>query len=132
MHCRRFTLGLPADAGNSSVGSETRHARVSLGAPAASRSGLLDRTLEFVHLGKGRSIVFQGDEAPKARFIPAWGNAPGDEKKRGKGLKARPMEAVMPQSLLGAIRRTIPTGLIYGAGLQPSVIFVNLPPGALP
>jgi len=77
-------------------------------------------------MGLSRRISAEG-----ATYISR-GNAPGDEKKRGKGLKARPMEAVMPQSLLGAIRRTIPTGLIYGAGLQPSVIFVNLPPGALP
>jgi hypothetical protein len=38
----------------------------------------------------------------------------------------------MPQSLWGAVRRTIPMGLIYGAGLQPLMILVNLPPGALP
>ena len=38
----------------------------------------------------------------------------------------------MPQSLWGAVRRTISMGLIYGAGLQPSMILVNLPPGALP
>jgi len=34
------------------------------------------RDLEFVHLGKGRSIIFQSDEAPKTRFIPAWGKRP--------------------------------------------------------
>ena len=38
----------------------------------------------------------------------------------------------MPQSLWGAVRRTIPMGLIYGTGLQPLMICVNLPPGALP
>jgi len=38
----------------------------------------------------------------------------------------------MPQSLWGAVRRTIPMGLIYGAGFQPLMILVNLPPGALP
>jgi len=38
----------------------------------------------------------------------------------------------MPQSLWGAVRRTIPMGLIYGAGLQPLMILVNLSPGALP
>ena len=38
----------------------------------------------------------------------------------------------MAQSLWGAVRRTIPMGLIYGAGFQPLMIFVNLPPGALP
>ena len=61
------------------------------------------------------------------------------------------MEAVMPQSLSlvivqivsrripgivetiwGAVRRTIPMGLHYDAGLQPLMILVNLPPGALP
>ena len=38
----------------------------------------------------------------------------------------------MPQSLWGAVRRTIPMGLIYGAGFQPLMVLVNLPPGALP
>ena len=31
----------------------------------------------WLRYGKGRSIIFQSDEAPKARFIPAWGSAPG-------------------------------------------------------
>ena len=38
----------------------------------------------------------------------------------------------MPQSLWGAVRRTTPIGLIYGAGLQPLTILVNLLPGTLP
>ena len=38
----------------------------------------------------------------------------------------------MPQPLWGAVGRTIPGGLIYGAGFQPFMILVNLPPGALP
>ena len=38
----------------------------------------------------------------------------------------------MPRSLWRAVRRTIPRGLIYGTGLQPLMIIVNLPPGALP
>ena len=39
----------------------------------------------------------------------------------------------MAQSLWGAVRRTIPMGLLYGAGLQPLMILVNLPPwGAAP
>ena len=42
------------------------------------------------------------------------------------------MEAVMLQSLWGAVRPTTPMGLTYGAGFQPLMIFVNLPPGALP
>ena len=33
----------------------------------------------------------------------------------------------MPQPLWGAVGRTIPAGLIYGAGFQPLMIFVNLP-----
>ena len=49
------------------------------------------RDLEFVHLGNGRSIIFQSDEAPKARFIPAWGSAPGiDSRKIIKGCKPAP------------------------------------------
>jgi len=39
--------------------------------------GSSTRPLEFAHLGTGGSIIFQSDEAPKARFITAWGNAPG-------------------------------------------------------
>jgi len=38
----------------------------------------------------------------------------------------------MPQSLWGAVQRAIPMGLIYGAGFQPLMIFVNILPGALP
>ena len=36
------------------------------------------------------------------------------------------------ETIWGAVRRTLLMGLIYGAGLQLLMIFVNLPPGARP
>jgi len=33
-------------------------------------------------------------KAPKARFITAWGEAPGDGHRRKEGLKARPIPAL--------------------------------------
>ena len=71
--------------------------------------------------------------APKARTISAWGNAPGDEKNRGMwgGFSTRP-GGLESRRTCFLVRRTIPMGLIYGAGFQPLMIPVNLPPGALP